>query len=389
MDKMIRSNNHRNIRLAVLQRVIPSYRVGLFTELTQQPEMDVKLFIGEDVPNSKVKSSKDISTINYGKSKTRFFRIGSRTLVWHSNLISQLREFAPDAILCEGESHILGYIQAMIYKLIYNRKVGLIHWCFTSLPGDPIKSLSINFYIKKFFRNFFNAFLSYSTFSRSSLVALGVDEKKIFVATNVGNVKDSLAKANTIQESKEVLRQQLGLRQAFTVLYLGTMDANKRPELLIEIAAREDAKDINFLLLGSGPELSSLQNRVARLNLTNVYLPGRIVEKLPQYCKASDVLVIPGRGGIIISEAMSYSMPVIVHLCDGTESDLIIDQVNGIKLKNGDAEDFYKAIRYLESNPTECIKMGRVGKKMIEDTFTTANMIAQIKLAATYVTVVN
>lgn len=374
------------MRIAVLQRVIPSYRIGLFSELTHQSDIDVKLFIGEDIPKTKVKNSPDLSSINYFKSPTRFFRLRSRTLVWHSNLISELRNFAPDAILCEGESHILGYIQAIIYKLLYNRKTGLIHWCFTSLPGEPIKKTGINFYIKKFFRKYFDAFLAYSSFSRTCLLKLGVDKEKIFVATNVGNVKENLAKANTINSSKQELRRKLEIREAFTVLYLGTMDANKRPELLVEIASRGDAQDLNFLLLGSGSILSDLQDRIADLNLTNVYLPGRIVENLPQYIKACDVLVIPGRGGIVISEAMAYSMPIIVHLCDGTESDLIENGINGIKLKNGNSLEFYNAIRYLSSNPKECIRLGEIGRKMVEEIFTTSKMIAQIKSAAIYVT---
>ena len=55
------------MRIAVLQRVIPSYRIELFSELTHQTDIDVKLFIGEGVPKTKVKNSPDLNSIDYIK----------------------------------------------------------------------------------------------------------------------------------------------------------------------------------------------------------------------------------------------------------------------------------------------------------------------------------
>ena len=38
---------------------------------------------------------------------------------------------------------------------------------------------------------------------------------------------------------------------------------------------------------------------------------------------SADVVVVPGRGGIVISEAMVHGVPVIVHQADGTEYELV------------------------------------------------------------------
>jgi glycosyltransferase involved in cell wall biosynthesis len=285
-------------------------------------------------------------------------------------------------IICEGESHFFGYLQAIFYKIFLRREVKLIHWCFIALPGEDLSKKRLISSVKSFFRKFFDGFLVYSSYSKKRLLEIGgVPENKIFVATNVGDTSKNIKLADGLCKSKKEIKTSLGIRNNFTAVYLGTLDENKRPDLLLEIAKMEQAKDINFLFLGSGPLLEPLRNSVKELGLQNVYLPGRVVDSLPQYLKASDVLVIPGRGGIVISEAMAYSLPVIVHMCDGTEYELIQDNLTGVHLTNGDIQDFSCAIFGLASNSKKCIRMGSLGRKMIETKFNTGNMVKQIKLA--------
>ncbi len=251
------------MKIAILQRVIPGYRRALFKELSSNEFNEIKLFIGDDIPNSKVKNSKDLSGINFVKSKTSFINLKKRVLVWHTDLITNLVFFKPDVIICEGESHFLGYLQAIIYKLIYNRKVKLIHWCFISLPGENIYNNNIRHFIKAFFRNFFNGFLVYSTFSKNCLIKLGQPPEKIFVSTNVGDVVTHINKCDAIFESKEDIRNTLKIpKNHFTVLYLGTLDANKRPDIIPDIAELAKFDNINFLILGDGPQFKTIENKI-------------------------------------------------------------------------------------------------------------------------------
>ena len=50
--------------------------------------------------------------------------------------------------------------------------------------------------------------------------------------------------------------------------------------------------------------------------------------------KAIDLLVLPGRGGIVISEALSLGVPVLVYQGDGVELDLIVDGCGSIIINN-------------------------------------------------------
>lgn len=341
------------------------------------------LFIGSDIPNSKVKSAPDLKGVKYRKLKTRFIRLGSRVLPWHLGLVRELRKFEPDAIVCEGESHFLGYLQAIWYRLVFNRRVALIHWCFISLPGwASVGGRGFRALVKRFFRKFFDAFIVYSSFSKECLLKLGQPSEKVFVATNVSDTRKFLELSALISESASEARKRVNLPDRFSVLYLGTLDENKRPGLMLDLAAKSKRCDYNFILLGSGPLLDEFRERVGREHLENVFLLGRVAENLHHYLRAADVLLVPGRGGIIISEAMAFGLPVGVHQADGTEYDLVQNGVTGFHLSSNRVDDFFVVIEFLRSNPRLCSKMGRVASQLIENRFSTENMVEQIKKAA-------
>lgn len=373
------------IRIAILQRVCTGYRTPVFLKLSMSHDFSVKLFIGDDLPNSKVKGVVNLDGINFKKLTTRFIKFFSYVFPWHKNLIKELKTFDPDVILCEGESHFIGYIQAIIYRLLFNRRVGLIHWCYIALPGvDTVKSPARHL-IKGFFRRFFHAFLVYSSFSRDALLTFGEPKEKIFVATNVGNTSKFLNLGESSLGSKLDFKIKLNLPPCFTVMYLGTFEQNKRPALMLDLAMVADKNKYNFVMLGSGAMFAELISRVKQDNLANVYFPGQVTEDLADYLAAADVLLVPGRGGIVVSEAMAFGLPVIVHRADGTEYDLIQNGTTGLHLNTGSLEEFYTAIELLRKDPSLCFEMGHAARNLIKNKYSTENMVDQIKHAAIFV----
>lgn len=370
------------IRLAILQRVCAGYRTDLFAKIASAPNVDARLFIGADIPNTKVQNTSGIEGISFRKLKTRFVNVGRRPFTWHVGLVDELRKFNPDVILCEGESHFIGYLQAIIYRIFFNRRVALMHWCFISLPGHPVRELRFGAVIKRFFRRFFDAFVLYSSYSKECLLQLGEPEEKTFVATNIGNVKKFLELSDSTAETRSEARKALKIPESFTVLYVGTLDRSKHPEMMLDLAKELNGRGYNFVLLGSGPMLEELRERVARDNLANVFLPGRVAKELPLYYRSADALLIPGRGGIVISEAMAFGIPVIVHQADGTEYDLIQDKVTGIHLKEANLNNFMDVLEFLRNDQVQCNKMGMASRQLIETQFTTDNMVRQIISAA-------
>jgi glycosyltransferase involved in cell wall biosynthesis len=363
-------------KVAILQRVVTNYRYPLFSKLMDSNTNDYIVYYGDDLPNSKVRSFQTNFGLCFVRLRTKFIRLNGHIFPYHFGLLKALRQSRPDIIICEGDSHFLGYIIALIYKFIFNKSVKLVFWCFLVLPGEDISSLTYIMRLRYKIRSIFDAYLLYSSYSKNGLKFL--PEKRNFVVTNVGNVEKFCEIANSIDGDSEILRRKLNLRSGFTVLYLGTLDRDKKPEVLLEIAylLRDE---VNFLFLGGGELFDGMNKFISRYNLYNVHLAGRITDNIGDYIKACDVCVIPGRGGIVISEAMSFSLPVVVNMCDGTEYDLVRNGENGFIVSEPLRDNLLKKISFLQQNSSTTKKFGDLSRKMVEDEFNIGTMVLGIE----------
>ncbi len=371
------------MRVAILQRVCTSYRVPLFQRLSLEKDIKFQLFIGDDIPESKVKNASDLTGVSYVKLKSVFVKLRGHFFPIHTNLIKELRKYKPDVIICEGESNFFGYVQAIVYKLLFNRNSKLIHWCFIALPGEDLSKKKIIASIKSFFRFFFSGFLLYSSYSKRRLLELDRSlEDRIFVATNVGNVEKMIEAYEANIMTKSDSRRKINIKDQFTILYLGTLDKNKRPDLILDLASLTDFSNHNFIIAGDGPMIDYLRKQIAERQLSNVYLVGKVTSDLYTYLNSTDLLIIPGRGGIVISEALAFGIPIIVYQADGTEYDLIRNGQTGYILENGSLSDFKNGIlNFANLSQEELLKINKSCHSLVKTQFNSRNMITQIKKA--------
>jgi glycosyltransferase involved in cell wall biosynthesis len=368
------------IRVAVLQRILPGYRLELFRRLSASPGIELRVFIGDDIPNTKWRSAGDLSGVDVRKLETRFIRLKSRLMPWHRGLRNGLEEFRPDVVVTEGESNFLSYLQALWYRRSH-RSVKLIHWGGGGIPGQVNIPESIDSRFKLYMQKKFDGMLVYSTFCRNWLVDAGHSADRISVAVNVGNTVQHLSAAEGVQETQSEARERLGLADKFTVLYVGAMDANKRPGALLDIAGLVDSLAFNFVLAGAGPEVEPLKRRADAEDLDNVYVVGRVSDELALYYRAADVVVIPGRGGIVISEAMAWRLPVVVHEADGTELDLVSNGETGYVLDSGRVDSFAGVLKSMQSDSDGTRMLGENGRESLINNFGVERYAESVEVA--------
>ena len=107
-------------------------------------------------------------------------------------------------------------------------------------------------------------------------------------------------------------REQVGLKNQFTVLFVGRLLKKKGVILLAEVAAK--LPEIQFVFIGSGPESLFLHSTAK--NFSNIFFLGSIDNSnLPLYYNCADLLCLPslyqeglGRVGM---EAVACGIPVI------------------------------------------------------------------------------
>lgn len=364
------------LSLAILQRVCTSYRLELFRRLAARPELRVRLFIGDDLPNSKVRSTADFGSLDVVKLPTNWLGLGRRVVPWHRGLSRALRDFDPDVILSEGDSHFLGFLTAVRVR---SERPGraLVHWGLGGLPGNDGARLANR--LKRPLQALADAFLVYSSFGRDVMEQIGHPRERIVVAVNVSDTDRHRAAADALPDTRAEARAALGLPDRFTAITVGAMDANKRTEVLIDAVAALDSARFGLLVVGGGGQLESLRASVGERGIENVLLVGSVPPTdLARYYRAADVLALPGRGGMVISEAMAHRLPVIVHLADGTETDLVRDGETGIRLESGSSADFSRAIEALAGDPERTTKMGATGRRLIDDELNMDAMVDRI-----------
>lgn len=365
-------------KVFILQRVIPSYRVRVFEYLTSDNDCDVTIVIGENKAGEKAQNAANLSQISTHKLPTKTFEILGRTFVLHRGLLRYLMNEKPSHIISEAESHFLGYLTVIFYKMILNRSCKTYLWCFYSLPGRPHERSAFHSLVKKVTRATFDGFVSYTSFGRHFLMSKGINENAISVATNVCDTDKFMSLAESLKLSKEEAKEALSVDGKFVVSFFGTLTEVKKPHLILQLAEYFRNEDIVFRIIGKGPLEKKLKEDAARMQITNLYFDGHVSNDIAVYYRASDVVLVPGRGGIVISEAMSFGVPVIVHEADGVELDLIVEGESGVIVPTATLSSFVAPIKELHKNKEKLLSLSHNASTTIRDHFNTKNMATHV-----------
>lgn len=174
-----------------------------------------------------------------------------------------------------------------------------------------------------------------------------------------------------------VLKSELKIEQfRFVAGMIGAFHDRKDYYTFTEGALRvvKEHKDICFLLVGEGKNQPLVEAMVPDWAKENIRFLGRRsdVEALIQIldvgvlCTNSDV---HGEGvSNSLIEYMSLSKPVIATEGGGTD-EVIVDDVNGFRLKNKDADTLVEKLLYLYQHPDTAKKMGEKALETIHEKF--------------------
>ncbi|MBN1257658.1 MAG: glycosyltransferase family 4 protein [Planctomycetes bacterium] len=165
----------------------------------------------------------------------------------------------------------------------------------------------------------------------------------------------------------------------------GTLRRNKGQHTLLRAAALvlEKYQDVEFLILGRGPELVSLKALAAELKITTrvTFTSGatfataatdRVGSKLEAvFLRDFDIFVEPSTQeglGLSVLQAMAWARPVIASGVGGLYS-LVEDGETGLLVPKEDPAALARAIEELLTNPVEAREMGLRGRARIEAEF--------------------
>lgn len=209
--------------------------------------------------------------------------------------------------------------------------------------------------------------LAYASLGKEIMPTYGIAPDKVFVTYNSNNtdamfsIKEQLSKEKNIPE-----------KNSHRIIHVGRLVKWKRVDLLIDAFSKiaPSFPQAELVVVGGGPEMENLKGQAAGLHLAEkVIFTGPIHdnETIASYLSASAIYVLAGMGGLSINDAMTFGLPVICSVCDGTEQDLIIDNKNGLFFEENNVDDLTRKLLILLKDPDRASGMGEESRKIIRD----------------------
>jgi len=354
-------------KLALQQRVLPSYRAPFFDLLAAACEGGMSLFTGLPRPIEGITTTDQLRNTNYVLGSNIHLLSGSFYLCYQRGLMDWLKEWNPDALIVEANPRYLSTSSAV--KWMHQQHKPVIGWGLGSPPlSGPLAGFRQTRRLS--FLTQFDALLAYSQRGADEYAALGFPREKIFVAHNSVSAPPS----SPLPER----RSTFDVRPV--ILFVGRLQARKRLDSLFRACA--ETQNVRLIIIGDGPERAALESLAKEIYPSAEFIGAKHGTELKSYFAEADLFVLPGTGGLAVQEAMSYGLPVIVAQGDGTQDDLVRKE-NGWQVPPDDFDALVATMQDALSDVARLRRMGAESYRIVKEEINIEKMVE------TFVTVLN
>jgi len=201
-----------------------------------------------------------------------------------------------------------------------------------------------------------------------------------------------MEQADRLKDRKSELRKKYGIPQDDTVLlYCGRLSPEKGSIDLLEAYKMVPLQGKALVLVGDGQLRKTLQDIVDTQGLESVYSMGfQNRNDIGEFYALADIFILPSHSetwGIVVAEALCFSLPVIVSDQVGAGFDLVSLNENGQIFPAGDVIALADRIsRLIELPKEDRLKMGQKSRSLIKEwaskdlSLMLSNHISTIKL---------
>lgn len=370
------------MKILIVQQCIPSYRVPFFNKLSALPDYEITLIVAKNPEMTdsatNITDKKEYHFPIYWLLQKRLFG----RYVYFPELRHYIRKECPQVLITQNRYFPGYFLHLPTFFTLKMAGTKLVYW---TIPTKSPTSVICSFFTSVAL-SFADAFLVYGEHGIEVLKHLGVKKKSIFIAYN------SIDTDVVLRIKEEVKKHHTpSVKKMKRIIFMGRFIPEKHVDFLIH-AFKYVVKHIpsaQLFLMGDGPERHTFERLADDLGLSgSVVFLGDIRDdfvKAP-YLFSSSLFVLPGMGGLAINEAACYELPIICAKGDGTESQLVIDGVNGYFFKESDNRDLAKKILTILSNENLQQQMGARSLEIILKKVNIHTMLSGFQNAISYVT---
>ena len=215
-------------------------------------------------------------------------------------------------------------------------------------------------------------FLCAGTANRQLYSHYGVPNNKLIPFAYSWGYKEFAKESEDLRSQKADLRRRFGVPQDATViLYCGRFSPEKGLMELLQAYNQVSNAKKALVMVGDGPLQNQIQDFAVSHKIESIYLMGfQNRMDLGKFYALADIFVLPSlreTWGMVVNEALCYSLPVIVSDQVGAGVDLVIPGVNGHIFPAGDVSELAGRLSKLLEQPDEVrINMGEKSRILIE-----------------------
>jgi len=351
------------VKLAVQQRVLPSYRVPFFDALAGVCEQGLSIFAGLPLKDEALDTGAVLMKANFFKAKNVHLFSGGLYSCWQVNICRWLQSWQPQVLIMEANPRYPCSWFAIRWMHAHAGKV--IGWGLGSPQPKGQCGPARLFWRKKFISKF-DALITYSQFGMREYAALGFPEQRIFKAPNAVAPKPT----HLLVERPTKFRGEQPI-----ILFVGRLQERKRIDQLIRACALLQTTHRPALwIVGDGPMRAQLESLAREIYPSAKFYGAQHGNDLEMLFRSADLFVLPGTGGLAVQQAMSFGLPVIVGEADGTQSDLVRSE-NGWVLENSTPQNLSKAIQWALEDIHLLRKMGAASYQIVSEEVNLERMV--------------
>ena len=299
-------------------------------------------------------------------------KIGNFLLRLALGYLGPIRRLRPDVVICPAHPGDVGHWALIGLKKLQHYR--LVAWqCGYEYNPGKLKRLLLKAFVPGF-----DFHLAYHSNAHRYALDHGSREDRIEVTHNTINEAKFVITPKS--EALATLRErhpEIGDRRI--ILYVGAVLAEKKVERIIDAMAGLTGTDAVLIVVGDGPHLPALRACAAGRN--DVLFTGQVIDGVGIYFDAAETYVLPGTGGLGINEAMAHSLPIISGYADGSADDLVVDGVNGYRLREDTAEELQDRIARILDNPDMAASMGAKSREWITGKFSFQHFLDRVESA--------
>jgi glycosyltransferase involved in cell wall biosynthesis len=348
-------------KLALQQRVLPTYRAPFFDLLASACDGGMSLFTGLPRPVEGIKVTDKLQVASYRLGMNIHLFDGGFYLCYQRGLMDWLKEQNPDALIVEANPRYLSTPAAVRWMQKQNKPV--LGWGLGAPPVSGFREQRRIAFLRQF-----DALIAYSQRGADEYASHGFPLDNLFVAHN------SVSPAPTW----EMPIRPDTFREQPCVLFVGRLQARKNVDLLLGACA--EIQNVRLVIVGDGPERDTLQSLAKEICPSAEFIGAKHGADLKPHFAEADLFVLPGTGGLAVQEAMSYGLPVIVAQGDGTQDDLV-RKGNGWQIPPNDFDALVSAMKDALSDVARLREMGRESYRIVRDEINIEKMVETFVMA--------